>query len=168
MKWFHALDALYGLRLDVQQIDLWEEFLAEINPTQDEITGAIRRASEKSIKPENNFRPTANDLIKWVKTYRFIIKNKTRRIQREQRTAAVIGKWKPIIQPKTTNDFLEELTRIDITCDQYNHACDAVLGANRIKTDPAADAIRALSKTSITKLPKQKPTNRHPLKEVSK
>lgn len=68
-QWFEVLDALYATRLDVQEIEIWQEYLRKENIRSQELIPAIEEAGEAGRKPQD-WKVTVRDLITWVRIRR--------------------------------------------------------------------------------------------------
>ena len=65
MKWFDALEVLWGVRLDADGVRKWEYYLRKSGTNGDDLCRIIETASEYNLSPRG-YRVTAADLMRWV------------------------------------------------------------------------------------------------------
>lgn len=128
MKWFQALEALYGVDLKDAQIDVWDEFLIEENASGDELCSAIRMAAKEGMRPVE-WRVTVRDVIKWLKIYRARKHAESNKEERAEKIRSLISEWKEKISRGTKkDDFLSSLNEVRwLTTHDYNEICREVL-----------------------------------------
>ena len=69
LEWFDVIDAMYGVRLNDKQLEIWEHFLKPRGVKNEELCLIITEASRRKLKTRN-YRATVADLIDWVKMSR--------------------------------------------------------------------------------------------------
>ena len=109
LKWYEALDAMYGANLSDKQIEVWQAYLRSANASNEELRGAIEMAAGESIKTEE-WKVTVRDLTKWLKIYRKRVLASDDRAQQTAMVRAFVFEWKERIERGAKNgDFLDAL-----------------------------------------------------------